>query len=158
VRFLRAINRSDWPAILSRHKYQDGRGIYPEAVLQLMKGDNAQRAEVISATCSEIDAYSPPVGLLIPPHQNTKSSIAGLRAIQLMWLRWRMLSPLWHGSASAAFRNSHLSTLIHIAGVTGYTPHPRRSTATYMLTDAVYRAEQVCEVWQRLTSPHFESL
>ncbi|MCV4796655.1 3'-5' exoribonuclease, partial [Escherichia coli] len=26
------------------------------------------------------------------------------------------------------------------------------------LTDAIYQAEQVCEIWQRLTSPHLESL
>jgi hypothetical protein len=43
---------------------------------------------------------------------------------------------------------------LHVAGVIGYAPHPRRSVAHNALTDAIYQAEQVCEIWQRLTSPH----
>ncbi len=49
-------------------------------------------------------------------------------------------------------------SLLTVAGVTGYAPHPRRSVAHNALTDAIYQAEQVCEIWQRLTSPHLESL
>lgn len=49
-------------------------------------------------------------------------------------------------------------SLLTIAGTIGYVPHPRRSVAHNALTDAVYQAEQVCEIWQRLTSPHIESL
>jgi hypothetical protein len=41
--------------------------------------------------------------------------------------------------------------------VLSVTPHPRRSVAHNALTDAIYQAEQVCEIWQRLTS-HLESL
>ncbi|ESM21244.1 hypothetical protein L414_00026 [Enterobacter hormaechei subsp. hoffmannii UCICRE 3] len=135
-------------------------GIYPEAVLQLMKGDNAQRAEVISATCSEIDAIHSVcrfINSTASKHEkpycwsaSNSADVATLaHALSRYGIPDQILPP---------FEIRHLSTLIHIAGITGYTPHPRRSTATYMLTDAVYRAEQVCEVWQRLTSPHFESL
>ncbi|KFC01087.1 hypothetical protein GTGU_03604 [Trabulsiella guamensis ATCC 49490] len=46
---------------------------------------------------------------------------------------------------------AHLSTLITVAAATGYVPHPRRDSAQFTLTDAAYRAEQVCEIWQRLT-------
>ncbi|WP_224250578.1 MULTISPECIES: 3'-5' exonuclease [Klebsiella/Raoultella group] len=49
-------------------------------------------------------------------------------------------------------------SLLTIAGTIGYVPHPRRSVAHNALTDAVYQAEQVCEIWQLLTSPHNESL
>lgn len=34
----------------------------------------------------------------------------------------------------------------------------REAPARYTLTDARYQAEQVCEIWQRLTSPHIGSL
>ncbi|WP_439413101.1 3'-5' exonuclease [Enterobacter ludwigii] len=49
-------------------------------------------------------------------------------------------------------------SILDIAGVTGYAPHARRDDAPYTITDARYQAEQVCEIWQRLTSPYFESL
>lgn len=133
--------------------------IYPEAVLQLMKGDNAQRAEVISATCSELDAIRSAckfINTTASKHETLICWTAG-DSIDVTKLGCA-LSRYGIGPHLPSFEIRHLSTLIHIAGITGYTPHPRRSTATYMLTDAVYRAEQVCEVWQRLTSPHFESL
>lgn len=134
-------------------------GIYPDAVLQLMKGDSAQRAEVINATCSAIDAVAGACRFI--------TSTASKHEKLFCWSAGDSLSvaALAHAVSRydlepflPQFEVRNLSTLIHIAGVTGYVPHPRRSTATYMLTDAVYRAEQVCEIWQRLTSPHLESL
>ncbi|MDF5741824.1 3'-5' exonuclease [Klebsiella quasipneumoniae] len=59
----------------------------------------------------------------------------------------------WHFWNECCFRS-----LLTVAGVIGYAPHPRRSVAHNALTDAIYQAEQVCEIWQRLTSPHLESL
>lgn len=67
-------------------------GIYPEAVLQLMKEITRSALKLSVQLAARLTPYGPPAGLLIPPHQNTKNSIAGLRAIQLMWLRWLMLS------------------------------------------------------------------
>lgn len=134
-------------------------GIYPEAVLQLMKGDAEQRAEVINATCSEIDAVSGVCGFIkgnASKHEKLICWSAGDSA-DVATLACA-LSRHGLGPSLPSLDIRYLSTLIHIAGVTGYVPHPRRSTATYMLTDAVYRAEQVCEIWQRLTSPHLESL
>lgn len=134
-------------------------GIYPEAVLQLIKGDSAQRAEVINATCSEMDAAAG-VCKFIRENASKNEKI-------FCWSAGNPDSPATLAHALSlydmtpslpSFEIRDLSSLIHIAGVTGYTPHPRRSSATYMLTDAVYRAEQVCEIWQRLTSPYIESL
>ncbi|MDO7785448.1 3'-5' exoribonuclease, partial [Escherichia coli] len=51
-----------------------------------------------------------------------------------------------------------IRSLLDLAAATGYAPHARKALARYTLTDAVYQAEQVCEIWQRLTSPHIESL
>lgn len=51
-----------------------------------------------------------------------------------------------------------LRSLLDVAGTIGYAPHPRRTVAHNAVTDATYQAEQVCEIWQRLTSPHLESL
>lgn len=62
-------------------------------------------------------------------------------------------TPPWHYWNECCFRS-----LLAVAGVIGYAPHPRRSVAHNALTDAIYQAEQVCEIWQRLTSPHLESL
>ncbi|EGT0661977.1 3'-5' exonuclease [Salmonella enterica subsp. enterica serovar Corvallis] len=134
-------------------------GIYPETVLQLMKGDAEQRAEVINATCREIDAVSGVCRFIkdnASKHEKLICWSAGDSA-DVTTLAYA-LSRHGLGPSLPYFDIRYLSTLIHIAGVTGYVPHPRRSTATYMLTDAVYRAEQVCEIWQRLTSPHLESL
>lgn len=133
-------------------------GIYPEAVLQLMKGDSAQRAEVINATCSAIDAVVGACRFI--------ASTASKHEKLFCWVAGDSLSvaALAHavsrydlGPSLPPFEVRNLSTLIHIAGVTGYFPHPRRSKS-HALTDAVYRAEQTCEIWQRLTSPYFESL
>lgn len=133
-------------------------GIYPEAVLQLIKGDSAQRAEVINATCSEMDAVTGACRFI--------ASTASKHEKLFCWSAGDSLSvaALAHAVSRydlepflPPFEVRNLSTLIHIAGVTGYAPHPRRSKS-YVLTDAVYRAEQACEIWQRLTSPHFESL
>lgn len=134
-------------------------GIYPETVLQLMKGDAEQRAEVINATCREIDAVSGVCRFIkdnASKHEKLICWSAGDSA-DVTTLAYA-LSRHDLGPSLPYFDIRYLSTLIHIAGVTGYVPHSRRSTATYMLTDAVYRAEQVCEIWQRLTSPHLESL
>ncbi|EPA7874535.1 3'-5' exoribonuclease [Citrobacter freundii] len=133
--------------------------VNPEAVFQLMKGDSAQRAEIIHATCSEAGAVEGACRFIsetASKHETLICWTAGDSA-DVTKLAYA-LSRYGMGPRLPSFEIRYLSTLIHIAGVTGYTPHPRRSTATYMLTDAVFRAEQVCEVWQRLTSPHFESL
>lgn len=133
-------------------------GIYPEAIFQLMKGDSAQRAEVINATCSAIDAVTGACRFM--------ASAASKHEKLFCWSAGDSLSvaALAHavsrydlGPSLPPFEVRNLSTLIHIAGVTGYVPHPRRSK-NYVLTDAVYRAEQTCEIWQRLTSPYIESL
>ncbi|BEJ33585.1 hypothetical protein OIPHN330_22050 [Citrobacter freundii] len=134
-------------------------GICPETVLQLMKGDSEQRAEVINATCREIDAVGGVCRFIkdnASKHEKLICWSAGDSA-DVATLAYA-LSRHGLGQSLPSFDIRYLSTLIHIAGVTGYVPHPRRSTATYMMTDAVYRAEQVCEIWQRLTSPHLESL
>jgi len=134
-------------------------GIYPEAVLQLMKGDSAQRAEVINATCTALDAVAGAcrfISSTTSKHEKLFCWSAGdsLSVAVLAHAISRYGLPLGY---LPAFEVRSLSTLIHIAGVTGYAPHPRRSTGR-LLTDAVYRAEQVCEIWQRLTNPHLESL
>ena len=51
-----------------------------------------------------------------------------------------------------------IRSLLDLAAATGYAPHARKALARYTLTDAIYQAEQVCEIWQRLTTPHLESL
>ncbi|HCB1081022.1 TPA: 3'-5' exoribonuclease [Klebsiella variicola subsp. variicola] len=135
-------------------------GICPEAVLQLMKGDSAQRAEVINATCTALSAVTGACRFIVSTaskHEKLFCWSAGdsMSDAALAHAVSRYGLPM---GCLPSFEARSLSTLIHIAGVTGYAPHPRRSSATYMLTDAVYRAEQVCEIWQRLTSPHLESL
>ncbi|HGG9089436.1 3'-5' exonuclease [Enterobacter hormaechei subsp. steigerwaltii] len=133
--------------------------IDPEAVLELLKGDAHQRAEVVSATCTELNAVA---GLFSFIREN-----ASLHTELNCWALGTGRVPSWlihaarrHdlGHQFVAFKLRCLASLIMLAGATGYAPHPRRSTATYMLTDAAYQAEQACEIWQRLTSPHIESL
>ncbi|MFY2979851.1 3'-5' exoribonuclease, partial [Klebsiella pneumoniae] len=51
-----------------------------------------------------------------------------------------------------------IRSLLDLAAATDYAPHARSALARYTLTDARYQAEQVCEIWQRLTSPHIGSL
>ncbi|WP_404691990.1 3'-5' exonuclease [Raoultella ornithinolytica] len=134
-------------------------GIYPEAVLQIMKDDSAKRAEVVNATCSALDAVGGVcrfISSTTSKHEKLFCWSAGdsLSVAALAQAISRYGLPLGY---LPAFEARSLSTLIHIAGATGYAPHPRRSTGR-PLTDAVYRAEQVCEIWQRLTSSHLESL
>lgn len=118
-----------------------------------MRADSAQRAEVINATCSAIDAVAGAcrfIASTASKHEKLYCWSAGdslsVAALAHAVSRYD-LSPFL-----PAFEVRNLSTLIHIAGVTGYAPHPRRSFTGGLLTDAVYRAEQACEIWQRLTS------
>lgn len=133
--------------------------IDPAAVIELLKGDSHQRAEIVNASCSEFDAIALFFDFI---RQNTDQHCE-----PSFWSKKPVLVSQWlihtsrrHklGSYFVPHFPCCLSTLISVAGVTGYTPHPRRSAASYMLTDAFYQAEQVCEIWQRLTSPYIESL
>lgn len=134
------------------------RNIDPAAVIELLKRDADQRVEIISATHTELAA----VGGLLDFVKKNASKHAELQC----WTRSegtlrQLISAITrHGLAVACItlRLCSLPTLVMLAGATGYAPHARRSTATYMLTDAVYQAEKVCEIWQRLTTPHLESL
>lgn len=134
------------------------RNIDPAAVIELLKRDADQRVEIISATHTESAAVEELLGFI----GNTASKHAELQC----WMRSEgMLRQLFSAITRHNLFSPHITlrlyclpTLVMLAGVTGYAPHARRSTATYMLTDAVYQAEQVCEIWQRLTTPHLESL
>ena len=55
----------------------------------------------------------------------------------LPWLYWN----------ECCFRS-----LLTVAGAIGYAPIRAAQLHTTPLTDAIYQAEQVCEIWQRLTS------
>ena len=133
------------------------KNIDPSVVIELLKRDADQRVEIISATHTELAAVAELLGFV----EKNASKHAELQC----WTRAegtvrQLISAVkrYNLAARIAFRVCSLPTLVMLAGAAGYVPHPRRSTATYMLTDAIYQAEQVCEIWQRLTSPHLESL
>ncbi|ENJ8543979.1 TPA: 3'-5' exonuclease [Raoultella planticola] len=133
------------------------KNIDPSVVIELLKRDADQRVEIISATHTELAAVAELLGFV----EKNASKHAELQC----WARAegtvrQLISAVkrYNLAARIAFRVCSLPTLVMLAGAAGYVPHPRRSTATYMLTDAIYQAEQVCEIWQRLTNPHLESL
>ncbi|QHW71140.1 3'-5' exonuclease [Raoultella ornithinolytica] len=134
------------------------KNIDPAVVIDLLKRDADQRVEIISATHTELAAVAELLGFV----KKNASKHAELQC----WTRAegaarQLISAVKRHNlvvSRIALRVCSLPTLVMLAGATGYVPHPRRSTATYMLTDAIYQAEQVCEIWQRLTSPHIESL
>ncbi|HDO7029416.1 3'-5' exoribonuclease domain-containing protein [Klebsiella pneumoniae] len=134
------------------------KNIDPAVVIELLKRDADQRVEIISATHTELAAVAELLGFV----EKNASKHAELQC----WTRSegavrQLISAVKRHNlvvSRIALRVCSLPTLVMLAGATGYVPHPRRSTATYVLTDAVYQAEQVCEIWQRLTSPYIESL
>lgn len=134
------------------------KNIDPAVVIELLKRDADQRVEIISATHTELTAVAELLGFV----EKNASKHAELQC----WTRSegavrQLISAVKRHNlvgSRIALRVCSLPTLVMLAGATGYVPHPRRSTATYVLTDAVYQAEQVCEIWQRLTDPHLESL
>lgn len=133
--------------------------IPPEAVIELLKGDARERAEVVSATCGEIFAITGLFDFIkknSPENESLHCWSAGYTHSSIKLLHAASRHHL--GALFPEMNIRCLSTLVQLAGVTGYVPHPRLVSAIYTITNAVYRAEQVCEIWQRLTSPHLESL
>jgi hypothetical protein len=70
-----------------------------------------------------------PAALLRQQRQST-SSFAGLPVTRLAAALAHAVSRYDLEPFLPPFEIRNLSTLIHIAGVTGYAPHPRRSKAT----------------------------
>ncbi|KNC89841.1 3'-5' exoribonuclease domain-containing protein [Trabulsiella odontotermitis] len=145
-----------WPVSINQSsdnlKFDEG------VIPNLLRADSDTRAEIINATLAEKVAVFKAIGFICTNSQRAlgelncwvsgdSSSIArlGLKAIH---------HSINFDEIFSLVEICHLSTLILIAGATGYAPHPRRDSAPFTLTDAVYRAEQVCDIWQRLTSNH----
>lgn len=138
-----------------------------DTAFEWMKKDSHWRAELMSATEAEADVM---YGLADFIADNTEHRFDSL----FVWFKDtpEKLASLRHAIArknvssiipmfsifpdGTKFRC--IRSLLDLAAATGYAPHARKALARYTLTDAVYQAEQVCEIWQRLTSPHLESL
>lgn len=132
-----------------------------DTAFEWMKKDSHWRAELMSATEGEEDVM---YGLadfiaestdyrfdsLFVWFKDTPEKLASLRHAAA---RKNVLRILPDGTKFRCIRS-----LLDLAAATGYAPHARKALVRYTLTDAVYQAEQVCEIWQRLTSPHLESL
>lgn len=135
------------------------RSIDPAAVIELLKKDSPQRAEIVNATCSEFDALALFFDFI---RKNVNQSCEPFFWTENPAYAWQWLDcSTGRNNLDSSFIphfSRCLSTLALVAAVAGYTPHPRRPGQRNTLTDAFYRAEQCCEIWQYLTNPHLESL
>lgn len=126
-----------------------------------MKKDSHWRAEVMSATEAEEDVLCDLTGFIA---DNTANHTATLfvwfkdTPEKLVSLRYAVERTEVSGVFPDGAKFRCIRSLLDLAAPTGYLPHARKALARYTLTDAIYQAEQVCEIWQRLTSPHLETL
>lgn len=140
---------------------KEANSISVDTAFEWMKKDSHWRAELMSTTEGEEDVL---YGLADFIAESAEYQFDGL----FVWLKDtpEKLASLQH---AAARKNVHrifpagtkfrcIRSLLDLAAATGYAPHARKALARYTLTDAIYQAEQVCEIWQRLTNPHLESL
>ncbi|HIH9569969.1 TPA: 3'-5' exoribonuclease domain-containing protein [Klebsiella pneumoniae] len=126
-----------------------------------MKKDSHWRAEVMSATEAEEDALCSLAAFIA---DNTCPRNAALFVWfkdvpeKLVSLRYAVDRLEVSGIFPEGTKYRCIRSLLDLAAATDYAPHARSALARYTLTDARYQAEQVCEIWQRLTSPHTGSL
>lgn len=126
-----------------------------------MKKDSHWRAEVMSATEAEEDALCSLAAFIA---DNTCPRNAALfvwfkdAPEKLVSLRYAVDRLEVSGIFPEGTKYRCIRSLLDLAAATDYAPHARSALACYTLTDARYQAEQVCEIWQRLTSPHIGSL
>ncbi|KNC95758.1 3'-5' exonuclease [Trabulsiella odontotermitis] len=126
-----------------------------------MKKDAADRAQLIEAKESEETAICEFCEFL---YDNTKENHGEF----FLWFKYatKKKNTLWLAFEDIdarvirwdRIRIRDIDPLIDLAKVTGYTPHASNTNRPHTITKARYQAEQVCEIWQRLTSPYFESL
>ncbi|WLP21027.1 3'-5' exonuclease [Raoultella ornithinolytica] len=125
-----------------------------------MKKDSHWRAEVMSATATEEDVLCELAGFIA---DNTRPQNTALfvwfkdTQEKLVSLRYAVDRSEVSGIFPEGTKFRCIRSLLDLAAATDYAPHARNALARYTLTDALYQAEQVCEIWQRLTSPHIES-
>ncbi|WP_046852158.1 3'-5' exonuclease [Raoultella planticola] len=132
-----------------------------DTAFEWMKKDSHWRAELMSTTEGEEDVM---YGLADFIAESTEYQFDSL----FVWFKDapEKLASLRHAAARKTVHRIFpdgtkfrcIRSLLDLAAATGYAPHARKALARYTLTDAVYQAEQVCEIWQRLTSPYIESL
>lgn len=126
-----------------------------------MKKDSHWRAEVMIATEAEEDALCSLAAFIA---DNTCPRNAALfvwfkdAPEKLVSLRYAVDRLEVSGIFPEGTKYRCIRSLLDLAAATDYAPHARSALARYTLTDARYQAEQVCEIWQRLTSPHTGSL
>lgn len=126
-----------------------------------MKKDAHWRAEVMSATETEEGAFCALADFIV---DNTPNHTATLfvwfkdTPEKLVSLRYAVDRAGLSGIFPEGAKFRCIRSLLDLAAPTGYVPHARKALTYYTLTDAAYQAEQVCEIWQRLTTPHLESL
>ena len=132
-----------------------------DTAFEWMKKDSHWRAELMSTAEGEEDVL---YGLADFIAESTEHQFDSL----FVWFKDtpEKLASLRHAAARKNVRRIFpdgtkfrcIRSLLDLAAATGYVPHARKALARYTLTDAIYQAEQVCEIWQRLTNPHLESL
>lgn len=132
-----------------------------QTAFEWMKKDSHWRAELMSASEHEEDVLCDLASFIV---DNTEHQCAPLfvwfkdTPEKLVSLRYAVERTEVSGVFPDGTKFRCIRSLLDLAGVTGYVPHARNALVRYTLTDAAYQAEQVCEIWQRLTSPHLESL
>lgn len=126
-----------------------------------MKKDPHWRAEVLSATAAEEDVLCDLAAFIannITP-QNTALFVWFKDTPEkLVSLRYAVDRSDVSGIFPDGTKYRCIRSLLDLAAATDYAPHARSALVRYTLTDARYQAEQVCEIWQRLTTPHIGSL
>lgn len=126
-----------------------------------MKKDSHWRAELMSATEFEEDVLCDLAAFIA---NNTEHQPAPLfvwfkdTPEKLVSLRYAVERTEVSGVFPDGSKFRCLRSILDIAAATDYAPHARSALVRYTLTDAQYQAEQVCEIWQRLTGPYLESL
>lgn len=122
-----------------------------------MQLDSERRAALIAASATEDDAL-----------RELAVFISGYRpSLSTPYYLWFKDAQKKKATLDYAFYRNDIHTphqpathlccmrpLLELAAATGYMPHPRRNDEIYTLTDAVYQAEQVCNIWQRLLRPY----
>ncbi|HIE9210182.1 TPA: 3'-5' exonuclease [Klebsiella variicola subsp. variicola] len=159
------IGPSFYRTIDPRNSQERGGHISADTVMWWLKQDKEPVSELIAAQTRELDAIADLANFIgFTFHETTSRNLkiwckGGSFDFPILKSAFERAShegvPTlpWNFWNECCFRS-----LLAVAGAIGYAPHPRRSVAHNALTDAVYQAEQVCEIWQRLTNPHLESL
>lgn len=155
-----SLGKRFYQTIDPRSSEKRGAHVSADTALWWLEQDIKVRSEVLDATASELDALLRFHDFIteVAPEEKMKDLNVWCKGGSFDFPVLRSAFDRYYCSYVPPipwgyWNENCLRSCLTLAAATGYVPHERTTTRHNALADAEYQAEQVCEIWQRLTRP-----